>query len=158
MFESVRDLWSWAGFLFSRWRWSEEDSGIGKYVAWLLIPLVLLLVWRLYSRRRVGRGTGALGAAPGAAARPGHDSEFYRIAERLGAAGLGRRAAEPPSAWIQRIHAAELRPIVELHYRYRFDPAGLDVTERAALRTSVEAWLGTHQLSDAPGPRTARPR
>jgi len=148
--ESVRDLWSWAGFLFARWRWSEEESGVGKHVAWLLIPLVLLLVWRLYSRRHVGRGAGASGAAPAVVARPGHDSEFYRVAERLGAAGLGRHTAEPPSAWIQRIHAAELRSIVELHYRYRFDPAGLDVTERAALKASAEAWLGAHELPDPP--------
>src|SRR2546425_1283957 len=54
--EPVRDFWSWAGFLFARWRWSEDESGIGRHAAWPPIPLVLGLVWRLYSRRRVGRG------------------------------------------------------------------------------------------------------
>jgi len=35
---------------------------------------------------------------------------------------------------------------VALHYRYRFDPAGLDAPERAALRTSAEAWLHEHEV------------
>ncbi len=144
--EPLRDLWSWGEFLFSRWRWSEGQSGVGEYAAWLLIPLVLLLVWRLYSRRRVGRGARGTPESLTLAPRPGHDSEFYLIERRLDAAGRGRRPSEPASAWIERIHATELRPIVALHYRYRFDPAGLDAPERAALRTSAEAWLHEHEV------------
>jgi len=146
--EPVNDLWSWAAFLFSRWRWSEDDSGIDRHAAWLLIPLVLLLVWRLYSRRRVGRSTGEPRATV-AAASPGQDSEFYLIAERLRAAGLGRQGDEPPSAWFARIHAAELAPILDLHYRYRFDPAGLDATERTALRAQSDAWLRKREAAEA---------
>jgi len=138
--EPVRDFWSWAGFRFARWRWSEDESGIGRHAAWLLIPLVLVLVWSLYSRRRVGRDVERTRPA-GAVARPGEDSEFYLIAERLRAAGLGRQNDEPPSAWIERIHATELAPILDLHYRYRFDPAGLSPTERAELRAQADAWL-----------------
>ena len=145
IFEPLHDLWSWGGFLFSRWRWSEGESGVGEYAPWLLIPLVLLLVWRLYSRRHVRRGDGKPreGAAP--PLHPGHDSEFYRIAGRLEAEGRGRRPTEPASAWIERIQAPELRPIVALHYRYRFDPAGLDAAGRAALRDGAEIWLRDHE-------------
>ena len=145
IFEPLHDLWSWGGFLFSRWRWSEGESGVGEYAPWLLIPLVLLLVWRLYSRRHVRRGDGKPreGAAP--PLHPGHDSEFYRIAGRLEAEGRGRRPTEPASAWIERIQAPELRPIVALHYRYRFDPAGLDAAGRAALRDGAETWLRDHE-------------
>ena len=69
------------------------------------------------------------------------------IADRLAAAGLGRRPAEPVSAWISRLEDARgltadtLREIAKLHYRYRFDPDGLGADERQALRTGVEAWL-----------------
>jgi hypothetical protein len=146
--EPVHDLWSFVAFLFSRWRWSEEDNGIGRYVAWLLIPLVLLLVWRLYSRRRVGRG-GTVSEPGPAFVRPGQDSEFYVIEERLRAAGLGRQGDEPPSVWIARIHETDLAPILDLHYRYRFDPAGLDPTERSALRAQSEAWLRDHESTEA---------
>ncbi len=141
--EPVHDLWSFAGFLFSRWRWSEEDNGIGRYAAWLLIPLVLLLVWRLYSRRRVGRGATAPPPAP-TFVRPGQHSEFYLIAERLRAAGLGRQGDEPPSAWFERIHATDLAQILDLHYRYRFDPSGLSAIERAKLSAQADAWLREH--------------
>lgn len=146
--EPVHDLWSFTAFLFSRWRWSEDDSGIGRHVAWLLIPLVLLLVWRLYSRRRVGRDA-AKTRATIPITRPGQDSEFYLIADHLRAAGLGRQSDEAPSAWIERIHASELGPILELHYRYRFDPAGLDSIERAALQARAEAWLRDHRAAEA---------
>ena len=145
--EPVRDFWSWAGFLFARWRWSEDESGIGRHAAWLLIPLVLVLVWRLYSRRRVGRDVERTRPAV-AVARPGQDSEFYLIAERLRAAGLGRQNDEPPSVWIERIHATDLTPILNLHNRYRFDPAGLDANERAELRVQADAWLRNHQSAE----------
>jgi hypothetical protein len=141
MFESFRDLWSWGGFLFSRWRWSEGESGVGEYAAWLLIPLVLLLVWRLYSRRHVRHGAGETRAIGSLPLHPGHDSEFYLIAHRLEAEGRGRRPAEPAASWIDRIQAPELHPIVALHYRYRFDPAGLDAGGRAALKERAHAWL-----------------
>ena len=146
--EPVQDLWSFAVFLVSRWRWSEDDSGIGRHIAWLLIPLVLLLVWRLYSRRRVGREAATAGA-PVAVARPGQDSEFYLIAERLHAAGLGRRPDESQSEWIERIHATELAPILVLHYRYRFDPTGLTGAERSALRSQADAWLRSRERAEA---------
>ena len=154
VFEPLRDLWSWGGFLFSRWRWSEGESGVGDYAAWLLIPLVLLLVWRLYSRRHVRRGNGEIRGSAAAPLRPGHDSEFYLIARRLEAEGRGRRPTEPASAWVDRIQAPELRPIVALHYQYRFDPAGLDARARAALRSSAEAWLRDHEDRVPAAPRT----
>ena len=154
VFEPLRDLWSWGGFLFSRWRWSEGESGVGDYAAWLLIPLVLLLVWRLYSRRHVRRGNGEIRGSAAAPLRPGHDSEFYLIARRLEAEGRGRRPTEPASAWVDRIQAPELRPIVALHYQYRFDPAGLDASARAALRSSAEAWLRDHEDRVPAAPRT----
>jgi len=144
MLEPLRDLWSWGGFLFSRWRWGEEEDGVGRYAGWLLIPLLLLLGWRLYSRRRVGRGAAAPGGARELAPPPGHDSEFYLIASRLDAAGLGRHPSEPASVWIERIHASELRPIVDLHYRYRSDPAAPPPTDRTPPPPTPEAWLTPH--------------
>src|SRR5207247_2054170 len=69
-------------------------------------------------------------------------------------AGRGRRPPEPASAWVDRIQAPELRPIVALHYQYRFDPAGLDASARAALRSSAEAWLRDHEDRVPAAPRT----
>jgi len=38
-----------------------------------------------------------------------------------------------------------LRPLLALHYRYRFDPAGLSSAEREQLRASARAWLAQHE-------------
>jgi transglutaminase-like putative cysteine protease len=149
IFEPLRDLWSWGGFVFSRWRWSEGESRVGEYAPWLLIPLVLLLVWRLYSRRHVRRGAGQTRGSRALPLRPGHDSEFYLIARRLEGEGRGRRPTEPASTWIDRIQAPELHPIVALHYQYRFDPAGLDEAGRAALREGAQAWLRDRESAAA---------
>ena len=152
------DLWSWGGFLFSRWRYGETESAFGSSLGWLLVPLVLLLGWRLYRRRRVrGTGTDATGAAP-RPARPGEDSEFYLIARAFERRGLGRRLSEPVSAWIRRLADAGAPPpvtaplpaIVALHYRYRFDPDGLTEEERNVLRARVEAWLAA-RAAEPPG-------
>ncbi|HYY05174.1 MAG TPA: transglutaminase domain-containing protein [Candidatus Limnocylindria bacterium] len=147
-FEPLSDVASWAVFLFSRWRYGEGEAGAARYLVWLLVPLVLVLAWRLYGRRRVGRATTETARGEPAPRHPGADSEFYRIVDRLTAAGLGRDPTEPVSAWIRRLEASgapvavdALRRIAELHYRYRFDPAGIGADERRALRADAEAWL-----------------
>jgi hypothetical protein len=153
VFGPLGDLWAWGEFLFARWRWSEGGDGVGQYVGWLLIPLVLLLAWRLWARRRAGPVARAAAAAPAAAARPGEDSEFYRIERRLAEGGLARRPSEPVTAWIARIREEALAPLVRLHYRYRFDPAGLDARERAALRAGAETWLAARAAAAPAEPR-----
>ena len=147
-FEPVSDFWSWAVFLVSRWRYGEGEDGVGRYLVWLLVPLVLALAWRLYGRRRIGRVRTAVAGHEPAPLHPGADSEFYLIADRLAAAGLGRRSTEPVSTWISRLEEGHapvatdtLRQIAQLHYRYRFDPEGIGADERQALRARVEAWL-----------------
>ena len=35
----------------------------------------------------------------------------------------------------------ELNELAQLHYRYRFDPAGLARTDRDRLTTSAQSWL-----------------
>ena len=146
------DLWSWAGYLFARWRWSEREDRLTGSIGWLLVPLFAVLAWRLYSRRRVDRR-----AAVATASRPispGADSAFYEI-ERTLARAFPREPAEPLTVWVRRITAAEapgvdarpLPALLALHYRYRFDPAGLAAEERAALRTQVRTWLADHARS-----------
>jgi hypothetical protein len=42
------------------------------------------------------------------------------------------------------LDTAALPQLVRLHYRHRFDPAGLPVAEREALRDEALAWLARH--------------
>jgi transglutaminase-like putative cysteine protease len=145
------DIWSWASYLFARWRWSEREDRLTGSVGWLLVPLVALLGWRLYSRRRVARGSAP--PRPGSARRrAGVDSDFYGIERALARLSFPRAPAEPLSEWLARVQAAHpagvdttrLPALLALHYRYRFDPAGLGADDRATLRAEARAWLASH--------------
>jgi transglutaminase-like putative cysteine protease len=157
--QPLRDLWEWGTFLFARWRWSEREDKLTGNLGWLLIPLVGVLVWRLWARRRVHAAAPAGAAVPGTR-RPGDDSEFYRVERRLSELGFQRAPDETLGRWLAMVSAAAsptlatapLRPLLDLHYRYRFDPAGLGAAERQRLRTDAEAWLAAHP----PGPASAR--
>lgn len=143
----IADLWALAEYLFFRWRYGEGVGDVTALLGWLLVPLGLLLAWRLYGRRRRRvEARPALLAPP--RPRQGADSDFYRIESELAREGLGRRPAEAASAWVRRLREAGAPPATEslpailaLHYRYRFDPEGLDAEGRAALRAGVERWL-----------------
>ncbi|HVY70335.1 MAG TPA: transglutaminase domain-containing protein [Verrucomicrobiae bacterium] len=157
--EPVTDLWSEFGFLFARWRWLGNRDLFGRVAPWLIGPLVLILSWRVFARRRRGNRPGEMEAEP-ELARNGIDSEFYRIEERLALLGLARQPAETWSNWLRRVEAAgaaapqggELPPLVELHSRYRFARGGLSADEREHLQRAARAWL---EAFSRPGP--ARP-
>jgi len=142
--EPLGDFWSRTKFAFAQWRWSE--GGIRKYLVWLLIPLVLLLAAQLYFKRQWNRSRPGSGAGTGRPPWPGLDSEFYRVEQALVERGFERRKGEPLSAWLRRaaaahlIVASDLEAALALHYRLRFDPAGLEPEKRDELRRSVMAW------------------
>ena len=129
--QKLADLARWAGF-----RWSQRgelQASDGWYA--VLALLVAVLGWRLLRGRRVARGAGAASAE--ARAWPGMDSELYEVARSL----PDRGAAETLQAWFDRVSPslpaesrARLEEALGLHQRYRFDPQGLEASERARLR------------------------
>lgn len=159
IFGALADLGAWVTFQFYRWRWSEREDRLTTNVGWLVLPLMGFLAWRIYSRRRA-----AVAPAPAARAATrrdgqGRDSEFYRVEALLAARGLARGPDEPLGPWLRGLaERAEpefdvpaLEPLVRLHYRYRFDPAGLAPAERRALGAGVEAWLAARDRDPARG-------
>lgn len=146
--EPVRDLFSRIWFEFNRWRWGHAEWK--RYLLWLIVPVLGFALARLLLQRQWGRAqpTGTKGFATG---WPGHDSEFYQVEQRLARAGLDRQPGETGRAWLRRvaqsstIPAATLSPLLAAHYRLRFDPRGLNASERAQLRQEVGRWLdGAH--------------
>lgn len=142
-FEWLSDLAGWARLRLTRLRWGSA-RGPGRWVLWLLLPLALWVLWRagaaFRAPARLARGRGEV-------AMPGTDSELYGIERALEAEGLGRRASETHSAWLSRVspglgpdRAGRLRPLVVLHNRLRFDPAGLSSEERRGLQAAARAW------------------
>ena len=150
LLEPLRDWLSWIAYSFAAWRWGEQEWEARDYLGWALIPLTLLLGWRLLSRERVkarARSAQQLGKPLRTA---GADSELYLVEGRLHTLGFSRGPGESLLHWLRRIEASTalpaqacigLRRLLDLHYRYRFDPAGLDVADRDRLKAQAHAWL-----------------
>jgi transglutaminase-like putative cysteine protease len=141
-FQFLSDLWSRLMYEFSRFRWG--PTNVRGYLLWALIPMLAVLLWQIIfrSRRRARRR----GAGSGRELEwPGGDSEFYRFEKLLAARGVPREPAEALSDWLQRALKdpalgdlqVPLRELVRLHYKYRFDPAGITPEERDQLRRSA---------------------
>ena len=151
------NLWARIRFALSELRWGQRQGGNEPYLIGALVVLLLLLGWRLYQRRR--RKPAAeqqMEAVEIAALRQGIDSAFYDIERRLREAGFVRYDWETLSAWMQRLMRQSaplpldaLLPLLDLHYRYRFDPAGISAEEMAQLREAAQAWLAAYPSNDA---------
>ena len=149
LWSPLADLWSWTRFKLAQ---RMATAGALPGIAWLVIPALFWLGWRLYRSRRVSgrpvKGASALTDMR----RPGADSEFYLVAQRLITLGWTRRNDETPAAWLIRFTTAHpgafngdtLLRMARLHYRYRFDPAGLPAPERNQLRDLAQLWLRQH--------------
>lgn len=147
----VADLFSWARFRLSQSTAGTRDEGAATAL-WTGVALLLLawLGWRLYRQRRlmVIGGRGERRETAGAAAA-GNDSEFFQVERALARIGLPRGAGESVMEWLARIgpglpsgmRESELFELASLHYRHRFDPAGLAPPERERLRASAQRWL-----------------
>ncbi len=132
----IRDFFSDLWFQFSKWRWGTSEWR--RFLLWIPLPLLLLAIASFLWRKQWRQMRTRRGGAAAARAWPGLDSEFYELERALAGHGLGRRAHESWGHWSRRVseqvQTAELGPLVRLHCRYRFDPAGLSGEERGALR------------------------
>ncbi len=144
LFESISDAWSRLVFEFSKWRYGK--TSYQKYLIWALIPLILVLVWRIvFNKERKQRSKRTTTETK--VEWPGLDSEFYQVEKRLTELGLARRPDEPLLHWKNRLSGStplfnkQLEEILVLHKRYRFDPAGVSAGERTNLATTVREWM-----------------
>ena len=148
--EPAYDRLSWLWFQWSRWRWQVETEEEDNPLLWLVLPLALLLAWRLRNRERVDRRADRRPGAP-VGMRPGADSELFLVERRLRRAGIVRGNGESLTRWLTRLHEEGQLPggvamsgdALRLHNRYRFDPRGLTPPERAVLSERVREWLSS---------------
>jgi len=141
--EPVSDAWSNLVKQLSRLRWSGVNYR--KYLLWAFLPAATGLAIIIYRRRQWRRADGEVSI--NSASAPGLDSEFYLVERRLRELGFQRFDGEPLRAWVLRVNGSAptdgvpLDELLKLHYRYRFDPAGLETGEREVLREKATAWL-----------------
>jgi protein-glutamine gamma-glutamyltransferase len=147
----LSDLWSWTRFRLSRLAaGARDESTTAALWAGIAALLAAWLVWRLYRQRRLlVIGARERPVEQGRSGPAGGDSEFFLVERTLARYGLPREPGEPVMAWLARIASrlppdagtAELNELALLHYRYRFDPAGLARIDRDRLTTSAQSWL-----------------
>ncbi len=155
LWESLSDAWSWLKFTWGRYQTNEEDAVPRPVLIGLLVLLFGWLAWRIFRQpsRRAQVDAKAIDW-PGIV--KGADSEFYEIEAMLAGRSLGRRASESLSEWLARVArsevfgkgADELRSIVALHCRLRFDPQPMEAAAREELRLSVRRWLESFRRGD----------
>ncbi|AFZ22920.1 transglutaminase-like enzyme, predicted cysteine protease [Cylindrospermum stagnale PCC 7417] len=146
----ISDLWSFLGFRLSSWLGNVRGSSLFKYAWWLVLPFILIVMRRLVPQKGVRRvSTKQILLKPSNKFDPTRkNSEFYAIEKALNELGFIRNHSESLKHWIQRLkeelsssQVDDLTSLIELHYRDRFDPAGIKETERAKFKSAVQSWL-----------------
>ena len=141
---SINDFWAWLSHRFSMWKWSEEEDN-HQGLIWLVIPLVIILLWRLYFKERISRAQPAVFSAP-----PRHyfgeDSAFYSVLKQLEAQSYPRPPGENLARWLAKLSLpGELKSMIPqlfaLHRRYRFDPQGLNTAQQQQFQILAAAAL-----------------
>ncbi len=137
--EPINDLWSYLSYQLTKWRWRENGN---DWLLWLILPLILILIWRLYTREKMAPSE-KTAQQTNTVAKRGTDSPFYQIVRQLNASGYNRQAGETLTTWIKRIQMLDtnIQNMLTLHQRYRFDPVGISPQEKAVLITDVKRWL-----------------
>ena len=154
--QNISDIFSWIAFKFAQLIAMFKALDRGKYVWLLAIPLAVIFI-RQFTHKGKGRSLAAQRINRQNAARlsVGADSELYLIEQELNKRGLQRDRFETWHDWLIRLHNSsehlpilnELESIVKIHYRYRFDPNGIDPQQRAKLKSACHAWLKKHRDS-----------
>ncbi|MGK7893620.1 MAG: DUF4129 domain-containing transglutaminase family protein [Xenococcus sp. (in: cyanobacteria)] len=148
----IQDLWSWTRFKLAVLI-QQMKSGEAAYLYWLLIiPLGFILLRQFNSRQGIKRVD--LNKNIVQDIRLGTDSEIYLIETALKELGISRYPTETWYDWLARLQEdqqtpsdliSDLQVIVQLHYRYRFDPQGISELERNQLQSVTRAWLARYQ-------------
>ena len=142
--QSLFDFTAWLRYKFSRWQTKDEleDKEKNEFeLLWLLIPLTLILAWRLYIKERIQTARRKLGAQK-PLIYPGMDSGFYRLVNHIEGLGYKRRNGETLHIWLNRFGGrfrnTRIEQALRLHYQYRFDPNGLPALVQARLNGLVD--------------------
>jgi protein-glutamine gamma-glutamyltransferase len=139
---------------FSKWRWSADKTFLVNSIKWLALPLIGSLGWTVFrkQKRKVNKRKQS-------ETKLSEDhSEFDLIEKKLIELGFERKQGEALLHWIYRIKKTSpvfplegiVKSILPMHYRDRFDPNGLREEDRMKMRTEVDKWLKTLELSANP--------
>jgi protein-glutamine gamma-glutamyltransferase len=142
-YQDFKDGWERFTFGFLEWRWLGDWGVVRVAAPFVAMPLIGFLAWRIFGRRMFKRTTRPRDQQ----AWPGADSEYFALEGRLAKKGLARTNEETTDEWLARVAeetptvATTLGKIARLHYKYRFNPSGVETQEREELRRLVQQCL-----------------
>ncbi|MDY6804566.1 MAG: transglutaminase-like domain-containing protein [Cyanobacteriota bacterium] len=151
----IGDIWSWLVFQFSQWFAGIKQSKLLRYWWWLALIFLLLFLREFGPKRKIllVKSQDERPEAIAPSFQRGRDSEFHLIEKALSESGFGRLPSESLKEWTDRLKESfqdklsdsdlikELPGIIDLHYRYRFDPHGISSRDRDLLKYSIQSWL-----------------
>ncbi|WP_299415069.1 transglutaminaseTgpA domain-containing protein [Acaryochloris sp. IP29b_bin.148] len=167
-FEKLSEAWSELMALLS-----DNSETLAWAGSMIVLGLVIVfgsiyLIWRMIRKKLSRRTKSRRGQGAERIRKPtsdGLDSEFYQIEKRLSDWGLARLSSETVRKWLGRLeqelpasYMSELDPIIDLHYRYRFDPQGLTDEEREKLKLMIQSWLSEFKQLPVRGTRSTTKR
>jgi len=146
-FEPLVDFWSWIAYKLSTWNADDADSNSTGIYYWLLVPVLLYYLWRMFIKDRIQNIRQRAKEKQLAMRLAGTDSAFFQLLPVLEASYIPRKPGETLTAWLikieKNIQGTGLQEILALHYRYRFDPTGLSKNEKQMLEHKVQEQLAT---------------
>lgn len=144
---------AWSELMFQLSKNSETLFWAGAMIVLGLVIVCgsIYLLWKMI-RKKCSQGSNRRRHKISSRSRQpitdGLNSEFYLIEKCLGDWGLARRSSETVRQWLGRLeqelpdpYMRDLHQIIDLHYRYRFDPQGLAPKDREQLKLMIQSWL-----------------
>jgi len=140
--ESAYNLWAWMRYWVAEWQWRSADEITPKQWLFLIVFLLGWLIWRLtrFSNKKTPQPIDNINFLE--LNVKGKDSEFYAIISQLEKQHFARPNYESLTHWIERLSLSlEIKQLLHLHNRYRFDPNGLTNDERKQLAQQTLSFL-----------------
>jgi hypothetical protein len=142
--QPLADLWSWLGYSFTTWKdYREEGNSIFIYL--LLALVIIYLFWRLFTDSRFISLRQKSSLQSSTLVKPGQNSPIYKLTRKLEENGEERPQGMTLRMWLlaegNYYKNSLLLPLLDLHYRYRFDPEGLSPDELMIFEDKVNKLL-----------------
>ncbi len=151
IWQPVIDFLSWIINFFAEESDGSDDQSMMKNLwLWLLLIPFSLLAWRVMSRKNTNRLVRPIQLRGTKRFQPQEThTAFHLILTQLHNTGFTRPSHEPLTTWFDRLSTTldvnashdELRHLLLLYYRFRFDPQGLTPAEQQHLDEATHRWL-----------------
>ena len=143
--EPLIDFWSWLSYTTATWDIKSSESGETGNFIWILLPVLLFYLWKMFVRPRIS----ASNDHGLAANKPGNNqishANLYKLLQAMEKQYGERKTGETLLMWIARLeknnHNFGFNKLLKLYYRHRYDPAGLQPDEENELNSQAVSLL-----------------